>query len=108
MASRVTQLLSKLPVAAVTNAATNVVGKTTPYLLKYGPVVAKELAPPMPSQIPQIQKGVSSLVKSATTLKFLNVSVKEAVQGVLVGVEVACWFYVGEMIGRGSIIGYDV
>lgn len=33
---------------------------------------------------------------------------KEAVQNSLVGLEIACWFFVGEMIGRRSIIGYKV
>ena len=66
-------------------------------------------------------------------MKFLDVTVKEAATGLLVGVEVACWFYmgkfqrvkhgtepalphlcliivcvVGEIIGRGSLIGYAV
>eukprot|EP00045_Choanoeca_perplexa_P001226 m.18458 g.18458 ORF g.18458 m.18458 type:complete len:115 (+) comp10810_c0_seq2:3-347(+) len=68
----------------------------------------KELGPPSPSQWPQIQKGLKGLVKDAQAMKFMNVTVAEATTGLLVGVEVACWFYVGEIIGRGSLIGYNV
>ncbi len=47
------------------------------------------------------------MVKSAQKLSFLNLTVKEAAVNVAVTAEVICWFYVGEMIGRRSIIGYD-
>ena len=33
---------------------------------------------------------------------------KEVLQNVLVGLEIGCWFIVGEMIGRRSIIGYKI
>jgi F-type H+-transporting ATPase subunit g len=34
--------------------------------------------------------------------------VKQAALNTLVAVEVGCWFYVGEIIGRASLIGYSV
>lgn len=38
----------------------------------------------------------------------MNLTVREAAQNAAVVVEVAMWFYIGEIIGRGSFIGYDV
>jgi len=35
-------------------------------------------------------------------------AVREAAKKGLVAVEVCCWFYVGEIIGRRSLIGYNV
>lgn len=40
--------------------------------------------------------------------RFLDVEMREAGRNALVCVEVYCWFIVGEMIGRRSIIGYKV
>ena len=39
---------------------------------------------------------------------FLNLTVREAALNTAIAVEVACWFYVGEILGRGSLIGYNV
>ena len=44
--------------------------------------------------------------KSLSYGTFLDVTCKEATRNALVAVKVACWFYVGEIIGRKSIIGY--
>ncbi len=40
--------------------------------------------------------------------KFLDNSVKETAAKGLVAAEVCFWFFVGEIIGRKSLIGYDV
>lgn len=40
--------------------------------------------------------------------KFLDMTVTQATKNTLVAVEVACWFYIGEIIGRRSLIGYNV
>ena len=44
---------------------------------------------------------------SAKKLKFLDVTVKEAAANTLVALEIACWFWVGEIIGRRNIRGYN-
>ena len=67
-----------------------------------------ELSPPSPAQWPEVKKGFSQVFQSAVTGKFLNLTVKEASKKALVGVEIVCWFFVGEMIGRRSIVGYKV
>ncbi|KAA0183551.1 hypothetical protein HAZT_HAZT005055 [Hyalella azteca] len=67
-----------------------------------------ELVPPTPSELGAGIGGLAKLVKSATTLSFMRLTVKEAWVNTLVATEVACWFFVGECIGKGSIIGYQV
>jgi hypothetical protein len=34
--------------------------------------------------------------------------VKEATINTIVGLEIFCWFFIGECIGKGSVIGYQV
>ena len=34
--------------------------------------------------------------------------VNQAVLNTVVGVEVFCWFFIGECIGKGSLSGYQV
>eukprot|EP00730_Choanoeca_flexa_P007536 TRINITY_DN12347_c1_g5_i3.p1 TRINITY_DN12347_c1_g5~~TRINITY_DN12347_c1_g5_i3.p1 ORF type:complete len:115 (+),score=27.73 TRINITY_DN12347_c1_g5_i3:225-569(+) len=114
MAARVAKaasgVVSKLPQAGqfAQGAVKDLVLVSQPIAKKVAGLAAKELGPPSPAQWPKIQKGLQGLVKDAQAMKFMNVTVAEATAGLLVGVEVACWFYVGEIIGRGSIIGYDV
>lgn len=84
------------------------VSRAQPHLKTFWGHAKVELAPPNPAQWPEVKKGFSQVFQSAVTGKFLNLTVKEATKKMLVGVEIACWFIVGEMIGRRSIIGYKV
>ncbi|WP_395241722.1 ATP synthase subunit g, partial [Salmonella sp. s51933] len=70
--------------------------------------VRVEMAPPMPSEFPLIQKSFVNLKNSLMKGKFLNLTTKEAAANTLVGVEIFFWFIVGEMIGRKSVVGYNV
>ena len=79
-----------------------------PHLATFWGHARVELGPPGLSQWPEIRQGLSRLWNSALAGKFLDVTVTQATKNTLVAVEVACWFYVGEMIGRRSIIGYKV
>merc|ERR1711902_441236 len=74
-------------------------------LIKYG---KSELTPPSPGEIPQAIGQAASLIKSATTMKWRHCTVKEATLNTLVAVEVLCWFFVGECIGKGSLVAYQV
>lgn len=69
---------------------------------------SRELGPPSPAQWGEIRRGFSGIVESAVTGRFLDTTVKEGVRNALVFGEICCWFIVGEMIGRRSIIGYKV
>lgn len=73
--------------------------------VKYAKV---ELTPPTPADIPQIRAGIGRLISDAKSGKWKNTTVKEAFVNTLVSVEVLCWFYVGECIGKRHIVGYDV
>ena len=91
-----------------TSASPAVARAAQPHLVKFWGHAKVELGPPGLSQWPQIKKGFSQLFNSTLTGKFLDVSVKEATRNTLVAIEIACWFYVGEIIGRRSLIGYNV
>ena len=67
-----------------------------------------ELTPPMPQELPQVFRGFRNLIAGAKTGAWRNVTMREAWLNGLVTVEVLCWFFVGEIIGKGSLIGYSV
>ncbi|XP_066154340.1 ATP synthase subunit g, mitochondrial [Euwallacea fornicatus] len=73
--------------------------------LKYAKV---ELTPPTPADIPQIRAGIGRLVSAAKNGNWKNVTVRDGFVNSLIAIEVWCWFYVGECIGKRHIVGYDV
>ena len=73
--------------------------------MKYAKV---ELAPPTPAEIPEIRAGIGRILSGAKSGAWKQTSVKEAWLNTLVTVEVLCWFYVGECIGKRHIVGYNV
>ena len=52
-----------------------------------------------------MQSGVKGL--QAEVMNIGNSTVKEAAIKGLIVVEVGCWFYIGEIIGRRSLFGYQ-
>ena len=85
------------------------VGKRAqPHVERFWGNAKVEMAPPKPSDWPAIKKSFANLRKAAMTGKFLDVTVKEAAANTLVVAEIAFWFYVGEIVGRRSLIGYNV
>ncbi|KAL5270496.1 hypothetical protein ACHWQZ_G001274 [Mnemiopsis leidyi] len=68
----------------------------------------RELAPPTPSEIPSAINSIVKTVESIQTKRFLDVTVGQAARNALVSAEVVCWFFVGEIIGRRSLVGYKV
>ncbi|XP_036048747.1 ATP synthase subunit g, mitochondrial [Onychomys torridus] len=67
-----------------------------------------ELVPPTPAELPAAIRSAKEIVQSARTGSFKQLTVKEAVLNGLVATEVWMWFYVGEIIGKRGIVGYDV
>lgn len=53
-------------------------------------------------------QGLAQLVRGARTGAWKNVTVREGWLNALVTIEVLCWFYVGECIGKRNYVGYDV
>jgi F-type H+-transporting ATPase subunit g len=67
-----------------------------------------ELIPPMPNEFGEVARGFGGLLRGIRTRSYRDMTVKEAWINTLVGVEVLCWFWVGECIGKGSLVGYNV
>jgi len=73
--------------------------------VKYAKV---ELTPPSPGELGQVVKGTAGLVGDALTFKWAQASMAQVAVNTIVVAEVACWFFIGECIGKGSLVGYQV
>uniref|UniRef100_A0AAQ6AFJ5 ATP synthase subunit g n=1 Tax=Amphiprion ocellaris TaxID=80972 RepID=A0AAQ6AFJ5_AMPOC len=67
-----------------------------------------ELVPSTPAEIHKAVEASSGLVRSLQSGRLGQTTVKDALRNGLVTTEVLMWFYIGECIGKGGIIGYDV
>ncbi|GJQ81462.1 hypothetical protein Trydic_g14618 [Trypoxylus dichotomus] len=95
-------------VGKTTNFARQLVVQSQPKFqtfLKYAKV---ELTPPTPGDIPAIREGLGRLISGVRTGRWKQTTVREAWLNTLVTIEVLCWFYVGECIGKRHIVGYNV
>nr|XP_032801386.1 ATP synthase subunit g, mitochondrial-like [Petromyzon marinus]XP_032801387.1 ATP synthase subunit g, mitochondrial-like [Petromyzon marinus] len=79
-----------------------------PRLSKFWSLAKVELVPPSPAEIPRAVEAFKAMVERSRRGGVGNLTVREALRNSLVGVEIAMWFYVGEVIGRRSLIGYNV
>ncbi|XP_021493576.1 ATP synthase subunit g, mitochondrial isoform X2 [Meriones unguiculatus] len=103
MAKLVRNFVEKAPV--LLNAA---VTYSKPRLATFWEYAKVELVPPTPAEIPTAIRSLKNIIQSAKTGSFKQLTVKEAMLNGLVATEVWMWFYVGEIIGKRGIIGYDV
>ncbi|KAM9680175.1 ATP synthase subunit g, mitochondrial-like [Dama dama] len=103
MAQFVCNLVEKAP--ALVNAAVTYSKLRLAMLWYYAKV---ELVPPAPAEIPTAIQSLKKIINSAKTSSFKQLTVKEALLNGLVATEMWMWFYVGEIIGKRGIIGYDV
>ncbi|KAM9299196.1 ATP synthase F(0) complex subunit g, mitochondrial [Gastrophryne carolinensis] len=67
-----------------------------------------ELAPPSPAEIPKAIDSIKGLVQSFQKGRLSELTVREALRNGLVATEVLFWFYIGECIGKGGLVGYNV
>merc|ERR1712106_263425 len=67
-----------------------------------------ELTPPGPGEISGLVRGVGGLVKDGLTFKWAQASMKDVAVNTVVVTEIACWFFIGECIGKGGLVGYQV
>ncbi|ORX82902.1 hypothetical protein K493DRAFT_292186 [Basidiobolus meristosporus CBS 931.73] len=67
--------------------------------------VKEGLAPPTSAQLHQAKEQFQ---RSLDWTIIREMSLKEVAQKAVVGVEIAGFFFIGEVIGRRSLIGYDV
>ncbi|RNA14618.1 ATP synthase subunit mitochondrial [Brachionus plicatilis] len=97
------KLVSQLP-----KLANGVVEFSQPRLRTFWRYAKVELRPPTPGEIPEVSKGLTELLNSAKTGKWKQLTVKQATVNTMVGLELLMWFFIGEVIGRGTLVGYDV
>ncbi|XP_043277836.1 ATP synthase subunit g, mitochondrial [Venturia canescens] len=88
--------------------AKNLVVAATPKIAIISRYAKVELVPPTFAEIPAIKSGIGRLLTSAKTGRYRELTVKEAWLNTLVGIEIWCWFFIGECIGKRHIVGYDV
>jgi len=67
-----------------------------------------ELTPPGPGEIGGIFRGLGNLTKDTLTFKWAQTPMKQVAVNAVVVTEIACWFFIGECIGKGSLVGYQV
>lgn len=91
------------------NAITSAVGKVVSGVRNMPPNVKQaiitELRPPTPMEF---GRGIRDGIQLFRKRGWQDTTVRDAWRNTLVTAEVICWFFVGECIGKGSLIGYQV
>lgn len=88
--------------------AKTLVQQAIPKLKVFQAYARVELVPPSPSELPAVKKSISHLINAAKNGHYKELTMREAWLNTLVAIEVYCWFFVGECIGKRHIVGYDV
>ncbi|XP_078493030.1 ATP synthase F(0) complex subunit g, mitochondrial-like [Ciona intestinalis] len=97
------KLIGKIPIWTKAGIA-----YSTPKLKNFWKFAKVELRPPTPAEVGQSVGIASKSIANISSGKVMGLSVKQAWQNTLVFTEVCMWFFIGEIIGRKSLIGYKV
>ncbi|XP_065182682.1 ATP synthase subunit g, mitochondrial-like [Sycon ciliatum] len=81
---------------------TRLVNFARPHLETFWGHAKRELGPP--TDFGAVQREAQALFAKAPT--FANTPVRRAAQNTLIAIEIAMWFYVGEVIGKRQLIAY--
>ncbi|CAH8447426.1 unnamed protein product [Schistosoma intercalatum] len=84
-----------------------VIQETSPRLIKFREYARVELRPPTQADLKPAVEQATKLICAFKSGAWKNVSVKEGLVNAVVTAEVLCWFFIGEMIGRRSFLGYS-
>uniref|UniRef100_A0A1I8EGY0 ATP synthase subunit g n=1 Tax=Wuchereria bancrofti TaxID=6293 RepID=A0A1I8EGY0_WUCBA len=68
----------------------------------------KELKPPTLEDWPTIKKDFKQMMDAITSRSYIQWTVMDTLVRTCIAVEIICWFFVGEAIGRRSLAGYIV
>ncbi|EFO24245.1 ATP synthase g subunit family protein [Loa loa] len=68
----------------------------------------KELKPPTLEEWPAVKKDFRQMMDVITSRSYTQWTVMDTLVRTCVAVEIICWFFVGEAIGRRSFAGYIV
>ncbi|ELT92520.1 hypothetical protein CAPTEDRAFT_181476 [Capitella teleta] len=82
---------------------------TRPRAARMWEVARVEMMPPLSAgEIAAAKKSMGVIWHKMWTAGYKNLTVKEAAINSIVCAEIAVWFFLGEMIGRRHIIGYNI
>jgi len=89
-----------------TRVGLGIVREVPPRANKFAEYFKAEMAPPSAHDWPLIKSEFNKLFVSFQQQKWKEMTVRKAWLQTLVGVEIACWFFAGEVIGRWNFVGY--
>ncbi|CAL8078409.1 unnamed protein product [Calicophoron daubneyi] len=103
MASRLLEWTVKF----VSKSASQAVIRGRPAFAKFATYAKVEMRPPKLADVAVARAEVLRLIDAAKSGKWRSTTVREAFLNTVVTLEVVAWFFIGEVIGRRSLIGYS-
>ncbi|XP_054854449.1 ATP synthase subunit g, mitochondrial [Eublepharis macularius] len=102
------QRLAKAAVAKAPQLLSAAAAYSRPRLATFWHYARVELAPPTPVEVPKAVESARALLRAFRAGRLAQLSVREALRNGLVATEVLMWFYIGEILGKRGLVGYNV